>query len=291
MCRGYQWVWDGIGGSACEGLATGHFNLATACRKYANWDYVNWRRRRTPSPFPKYGRRHDAHFGERARPSVSCSQMQQALSRSIGSRGVPRSSRAVIMAAPIAQLPLTANGRNKHGVQLRHKPIQCQVTAGTVRYDQLAHSAKAFSWPSDQWTRLQYVERAHDIVNSLGRLVRGVLEEKIKNSIEILANLWRQNQSRHFLTFGGTGPLPAARPRRYSRMSVHSIPMPVSSMLANRALPSLRNPRRNSSLATLSAIASNMKLCAVVPDSSASFETRSRRSGGRRSVVVDISTS
>ena len=51
-----------------EGTAI-DYNLAATCQNYANDNYVNWLRRRTPSPFPKYARRHDAHFARASVPA------------------------------------------------------------------------------------------------------------------------------------------------------------------------------------------------------------------------------
>ncbi|SIT51689.1 hypothetical protein BN2476_1290025 [Paraburkholderia piptadeniae] len=68
--------------------------------------------------------------------------------------------------------------------------------------------------PSNERARLQYVERAYDVFYALCCVFRGVFKKEVKNPIEILLYFGRENQSRHFFTFGNSAARFAARSRR-----------------------------------------------------------------------------
>ena len=189
----------------------------------------------------------------------------------------------------ITGLALAAYCKHSGQVPFGKVAIECDVATCIATDDQFAQSIADRA--ADVRVVMQHIYGLHNAFDPARNVGTLMLSQMLEDTIEVVDEISRKFDSGQRASFFGEGRvavLPAARRCRYSRASLHDIVWPVSAIAVNRRSAVALKSSRCSCSRVFSAIASSMKLCAVVPARFAARATRDLSSSERRMVVVDM---
>jgi hypothetical protein len=171
--------------------------------------------------------------GKGKAPEVAIGMVSAAVPRYIEGSGRPRGQGTLV--TDKTRLPLTAYGKDKHGVQRGHITVQGQIAVRTTPDHQFALAVSCRS--ADQRIGFQYADRFDDFSYACRSLLDFLLGEVIQDAIKILTDLGCQFDLRHsqrtrWRGVGAGSALPARRSSRKARISCQGIVFPEAAMRA-----------------------------------------------------------
>lgn len=137
----------------------------------------------------------------------------------------------------IPRLPLGADSQYQHQIKFCNISIQCDIAAGTTPDHEVSQVLAGL--PRDQRIAFKHIDCPNDVFK-VGRSVRSLMrKEVLKNSIEIVPNLWREFNARHVYRasargFGRTDSALDSRCSRWRRISFHGTVLPEVTIAAFR---------------------------------------------------------